>query len=240
MVVTARTADGQAEEGRPGGADDVVELVVPLLLDLVGRDLGAVDAGREEPGGEKCLRILRGELVAGELPGDEGVEGEVLVQGLDHEVAIVIGGGAVGVVLEAVALGEPGEVEPVPAPALAVTGTGQEPASKPVVRVGCRVIEECGDLLGRGRQAGQVEGEPAGQLPPVRLGIGPDSLRLEGGEDEPVDRVAAPGPIADVRRADSPERLECPVLAAGLDVDRSRRRPGRAARPRPSGPAPPS
>ena len=73
MVVAAGAADGQAEHAGADGAGDVVEFVVAFLFDLVDGDLRAVDAGAEEAGGGQGQRIVRGQLVAGELPCDEGV-----------------------------------------------------------------------------------------------------------------------------------------------------------------------
>src|SRR5947209_4604302 len=57
---------------------------------------------------------------AGDLPADELVERHILVEGLDDEIAVLIGVRAIVVVLVTAALGEAGQVEPVPAPALAV------------------------------------------------------------------------------------------------------------------------
>ena len=64
---------------------------------------------------------------------DEAVVGHVLVEGPDDEVAIVLGVRPVVVLLVAVALGEAGEVEPVPRPALAVVRArpaGGRPAAR--------------------------------------------------------------------------------------------------------------
>ena len=60
------------------------------------------------------------DLVAGDLELDEPIVRHVVVEGPDHEVAVVVGVLAVVVLLVAVALGEPRQVEPVPRPALAV------------------------------------------------------------------------------------------------------------------------
>ena len=92
--------------------------------------------------------------------------------------------------LEALALAEADDVEPVPRPALAVMGRGEQAVDQPLVGVGVRVGDERLDLLGRRRQAEQVEGEPADQRAAVGLGRRiagrpPPSLR----QDESVDRL---------------------------------------------------
>ena len=142
MIVAAGAADRQAEHRGADRAEHVVELVVAVLLDLVLGDLRAVDAGGQEAGRRQGQRVVRLELVAGDLPLDERVVRQVLVERLDDEVAIVIGGRPVVVVLEAVALGEAGQVEPVPGPALAVVRDGEQPVDQ--LREGVRrgVVDE--------------------------------------------------------------------------------------------------
>ena len=80
-------------------------------------------------------RIVRLVLVAGNLPLDERVVRQVLVQGLDHEVAIVVGVRPVVILLEAVALGEARQVEPMPAPSLAIVRAGEQSIDQSLVRV---------------------------------------------------------------------------------------------------------
>ena len=120
VVVTAGTADGETEHGTAHRGGHVVEGVVASAFDFVGRDLRGKDPGTQKAGGFEGQRIFRLEFVAGELPADELIVGHVLVQGLDDEIAEVIGEGAVVVLLEAVAFGEAGGVEPVAGPTFAV------------------------------------------------------------------------------------------------------------------------
>src|SRR5262249_29027118 len=101
--------------------DDVVQLVVALLLDGVGGDLRAVDAGAEEAGRGHRPGVVRSDLVAGNLLPNEPIIGLVVVEGADDEVAIGPRVRAVVVVLEAVTLGEADDVEPVPRPALSIS-----------------------------------------------------------------------------------------------------------------------
>ncbi len=96
-------------------------------------------------------------LVAGDLFGEEHVVGLVGVERLDDVVAIAPGVGAVDVVLEAGRVGVAGDVEPVPAVALAVVRRRQQRVDQPLPRVGTRVGDEGVDLGRRRRQAEQVE-----------------------------------------------------------------------------------
>ena len=122
------------------------------------------------------------------------------------------------VLVEAVRVGIAGDVEPVPAPALAIARRRQQPLDHPFVGVGPLVGEERVDL-GRGRrQAGQVERDPPQQLPPAGGGDRGQPLRLESGQDEPVDRTAHPGLVADGGRLGTGHRPERPVLAARTEV----------------------
>src|SRR5262249_62198853 len=89
-----------------------------------------------EAGREGGLRVVGIQFVAGELLAEESVVGLVVVEGVDDVVAVTPGEGAWVVRLEAVALGEAGEVEPERGPALAVLRRGRDPLNDPVVGVG--------------------------------------------------------------------------------------------------------
>ena len=133
MVVAAGALEGQAEEGGAEGVhavDDVGD--AELLLDdaaLLVLHVEAVEGRRE-------ALVLRGvrQQVAGELPRDELVEGEVLVERLDDPVA-VRPHGAVAIHLVAVRVGEAREVQPVGGHPLAVARRGEETVDELFVRV---------------------------------------------------------------------------------------------------------
>ena len=90
---------------------------------------------------------------------------------------------------------------------------GQQAIDECLVRLGARIGEKGVDLIGRGRQARQVEGGPANQrrLPGRRRRC--ETLGLEPRQHEPIDRVLAPGRVAHRGRLVSTYRLEGPVLA---------------------------
>ena len=113
----------------------------------------------------RASRVAGERLVAGELLEDEAVVRLVGVEGADDVVAVAPGVGPRFVELVAVGLGVAGEVEPVPAPALAVVrarrAAGRSPSRR---RPGDLSFDERVDLLRRRRQAGQVERDAADEL----------------------------------------------------------------------------
>ena len=169
VIVAAGTADRQAEEhdrGRVGHlgqhfvaaeGDFLVAGVPPDRTEAVeaGRDLQFVAVGID--------------LVAGQLLQHEAVERLVVVERLDDVVAVAPRPGAVAVVLEALGLGVAHDIEPVPAPLLAVVRGREQPIDQLLVGVGRRIVDEGIDLLRRRRQPGQVEGDPADERGPVGL-----------------------------------------------------------------------
>src|SRR5262249_22463239 len=128
---------------------------------------------------------------------------QIIVERLDDKVAIVIGRGPVVIMLEAVALGKAGEIEPVPGPAFAVVGAGQRAADQVFVSRRGGVIQEALDILWRRRQAEQIEVNPANKLAAIHQRIRRNARRLLLDSNEVVDWGAAPGGIFDFRRFNS-------------------------------------
>ena len=126
----------------------------------------------------------------------------------------MIGGRPVVIVLEAVALGEAGQIEPVASPALAEMRPGQQPIDQLVVSVGRGIVHKRRDFFRRRRQADQIEIEPADQLPLAGRRIGLHAGRFHPGENEAVERRAAPGGVFHGRQLDASQRLERPELAS--------------------------
>ena len=110
--------------------------------------------------------------VGGDLQLDEPVVRHVVVERLDDPVAVAPGF-RVRLDRERVrlVLGVAGHVEPVPRPRLAVARRREQPVDDLREGVGRVVLQERLDLVGRRRQAGQVERHPADQrraCPPAR------------------------------------------------------------------------
>ena len=193
MIVAARAAHRDAEER---GAHDVGHLGEHFVVgagDVLVAGVLAQRAEAVEAAGDEEGRVLRIDLVAGELLFDEFVVGLVAVETLHHVVAIAPGVGAVHVVLVAVALGEADDVEPVAAPLFAVVRRGQQTVDDFLPGVGRFVGEEGVDLFGSGRQAGEVEGDAADERGAVGGRRGFQSGFLESGQQEGVDGRLRPG-----------------------------------------------
>ena len=126
MIVAAGAADGKPEHGGAGGCGHIVEFIVAGAFEFLLGELGGEDAGSEKSGGHHGEGIFRSDFVARELPAHELIPGHVGIEGFDDEVAVVEGVFSVVVLLEAVALGKAGGIEPVTGPSFAVVGTGEE------------------------------------------------------------------------------------------------------------------
>ena len=139
----------------------------------------AMNAGRD-----RASSIFGPEHIAGDLLADEPAEGKVGVEGGDDVVAIGPGMVAPLVFVVAVSVAVMHHVKPVPAPALTIMGTGEQPIDECLVGVGIGVVDERLDFLGSRRQADQVEREATDQGAAIGLGAGLESLPLERGQDE--------------------------------------------------------
>ncbi len=126
-----------------------------------------MDAEHEEAGRDLllvALRLRRGwQEVAGDLLANELVVRLVAVERVDHVIAITPGVRIGDIARWAGRFGIAGDVEPVPAPALAERRRSEEAIDQLLVADASCVGHECVDLGGRRRQAGEVEGQPADQ-----------------------------------------------------------------------------
>ena len=83
---------------------------------------------------------------------------------------------------------------------LAPSGRVEQPGHQRLIGLGRGVVDERLDELGVGRQAGQVEAQPAGERPAVGLGGRVQAVLLELRQHEAVDRVADPRRVLDLRQ----------------------------------------
>ena len=95
----------------------------------------AMNAGRD-----RASSVFGPEHVAGDLLADEPAERKVGVEGGDDIVAIGPGMVAALVLVVAVRVAVMHDVKPVPAPALAIMGTGEQPIDERLVGVGIGVV----------------------------------------------------------------------------------------------------
>ncbi len=135
---------------------------------------------------------------------------------MDHVVAVAPGVGTLEIQFEAVGIGVANDVEPFGGPALAVGRGGEQAVDDLFVGVGRFVFQEGVDFGGRGRQAGEIEGDAADEAAAIERGGGLEVLFAQACEDEGVDGVADPGIAGGGhRRAD--DFLEGPVFGPGTD-----------------------
>src|SRR5207245_305762 len=98
------------------------------------------------------------QLIAGDLFGEEPVPWLIVVDGLDHIVAITphafgeLGFGGVEILSRGVYIA--GGVEPQTSPSLAVPRPRQQAVEQTLIGVRTRIGQESPDLFGRRRQAG--------------------------------------------------------------------------------------
>ena len=193
MVVALAARDRRAHPGAHRGVHPVHDRHrAKLLVDRAPLAVGERVA--VEAGGDLVVERRIRQKIAGDLAKRELVEWHIGIEGPDHPVApspdrprwVVGVAGAVGIA---------GQIEPLPGHVLAVAVVGKQPVNEFFHRVGRGVGHESVDLVGRERQARQVEREPAGERWPIGLGLRRESLRLESRENEAVDAILRPGCI---------------------------------------------
>ena len=177
MGVALRALHGQAQDRR---ADDGFGVFQRLVV-VAGRVLDAdevraagirgtsQEAGRDEGIDDVRGQFLRvavvapvvAELVAGDLFAQEAIVRHVGVQGPDDPVAVTPGGGSHVIRVEdTFAIGIPGHVQPVPAPAFAVARGRQLAIDHLLVSIR-RSIREKGILFRRRRRkAREIDRDP--------------------------------------------------------------------------------
>ena len=191
MVVALGTGHGQAKPCRGRDIDAIEDDDVALLL-LDRSALAVEQVATVESSGDALIERVVGQQVAGELLDREPVERQVGVQGPNHPIppnVLVI----IAILLEAVAVGVAGGVEPGQRHALAVVGAGEEAGDDLVIGVRGVVREEVLHVARAGGQAGQVQEEPAEERGPLGLRRGIDAVAFQPGQHKAIDRVADPG-----------------------------------------------
>ena len=155
--------------------------------------------------GRYSQRIVGGHEIARDLRLHEDVVRHVLVESVNHPVAIAKGvGDGVRVGGVQALVGIACDIEPEAPPALAIARGSQQPVHH--LREGIRrfVGEERVDFFRGGRQAGQIERRSTDEDPAVCRACRLQSLRFQAGEDETIDIGARPPGILDLG-----DRLAC-------------------------------
>ena len=231
VVVAAGAADGQPEETAGRHVDAVVALV-----GACNRRIGDVEVPRSAAEKAETAHRVRlfvpFEQIAGELRLGEQVVGHVVVERLDHPIAVDVGRGVflapgrAGREPARIVLAIARHVEPVATPALAVVRRCEQPVDDLLESVGRGVVDELLDLFGRRRQSDQVEAGAAEEPAPVGHADRRKALFLELGEDEAVDVGLRPTGRSWRRHDRTRERPKRPEgsLFVGDDAARDRKR----------------
>ena len=215
VIVAAGAADGHPQKRRASRAHHVVEFIGTLI----GRE-GWIGRGHPVCGAphQKSRGGIGATGVAADLFPDELVVGLVGVERLDHPVAVGPGIGAGRVDLEAIALGKPHHIKPVPGPALAIMRRGKQRVDHagkrfPSAAGSSAGLHERGQLLGRGRQADEIEHHSTEECSRFGLRIEFQSLLRELLGEKGIDRVGA---LRASRHCGTCERLKCPMTLTAL------------------------
>ena len=223
VVVAAGAGDCQALRGLGKHVDLVVDLVGPRL-DRIGRRVQHLPQPVHARGdGIDEMRPVGGKPGRQQIPGQllpqEPVIRQIGVEGLDDVVPVPPGVELVVVELVPVGLRPTHQIQPVAAPALPVVRRGKQPLHQPFVGVAARIVQEGRDLGGRRRQARQVERRAPDQRSAVRLGRGPQAVRLHPGQEELVHRRPGPGSLVGPGRRRSGDRAETPETPTLRQID---------------------
>ncbi len=187
--------DRQNQECGSGCRDHIVKIVGALLEHSFDR-LVADDVVRpadQEPG-RRLGEPVAVDRIAGQLLQDKLGKRRVAVERADHVIAIRPRAWPWQVGLVPLALTEPDDIKPVPPPALAVLGRGQqlfdEHFKRP--RVGLCGGDKGVDRLGSGRKARQVKRDAANQGRRIGRGCRGQAPDRQAGQYEGVDRCLDP------------------------------------------------
>ena len=207
MIVAAGALHGKAKHATPDSRNHVVQVFVTefRVILLTEANLGIA---AQKARGDQAVIGHCGQFVARDLLAQHGAVGFVLVEGADHVIAVAPGVGAVEIVLKAVGIGVAGHVKPVPPPALAIVGRGEQPLDQFVPGSGRGVVQKLCGFGWCGRQADQVCISAPQQSDAVCFGGALQSFFGESGVDEKVNRVHRRAGQCSLYR-----RAECPVIA---------------------------
>ncbi len=103
------------------------------------------------------------------------------------------------------------QVEPRAGALFSIVRRAKKTVHQPLVGIRMFVIQECFGLRWGGRQSGEIQTEPTDQSVAISLGRWLNVFRLKPRQDEIVDRIARPGPIAYIGNWRTAERLKRPV-----------------------------
>ena len=215
MIVATRAAHAQTEKRLARVHHDLIQRILPreALGNVIRSNLPRQQHRRRD---EKSRGRVLVQSVTGDLLADEAVIRRVVIERLDHVVAIRPGVRTLGVDLEAVRVRVTHDIQPVLRPALAVARRLQQLLHDAREGIATPIFDKGRHLLRRRRQADEIERHPSQPRHPIRLRRGLQSFLLQPRENEAVHIVARPPLVHGVRRYRARHGLERPVLAPVL------------------------
>ncbi len=179
MVVALRASEAETQQRRRDRLDRLGHDSIPRDV-LIGRTRRRpIWSHAQETCRRQLVEILRREIrvrqrhefVAGKLLNEELIERLVVVEGANDVVAVLEGPRAHRVFIGvAIRVGVARDIEPVPAPTLAVVRRREQPIDQPLEGVGIGIVDEVFNLVRRRRQAEQVKRHAADQRAAVSFG----------------------------------------------------------------------
>ena len=193
MIVALRTSNRKTEKSRADNLDRVGHDLVFCHSRIGCSTVGPIGRHPQEARRYQFLDLVRPQVlqrphdhfIAGQLFLDETIKRHVIIEGLDHVVAVLVGIGANPVVVGvALRVRVTGHVQPVPPPPLAVVRRFQATVDQPFVGIVPLVIDESLGLLERRRQPQQVQVDTPDQGQPICVSRKAQFLLFQPGEDE--------------------------------------------------------
>ena len=156
VVMAAGATNGQSEHSFTSCRDDVIQLVplyaVPTLIGYKG-------TGGNESGQSNRKEVIWGVFVPRQLPFDELVVGDVLVESLDDGIPVTVCIGAIIVGLISMAFTKSGQIQPMTSPPFTEMIAVEQAVDLLTIGIGILVHEEGFHLIRGWRQAQQSKGD---------------------------------------------------------------------------------
>src|SRR5262245_64425019 len=119
VIVTAGTVDRKPHEALKSGADHIVQVFIPVVR-IIFLPVTNPRPDSIIGSGDQTIVVSIIEFITGKLLDNETVIGLVLVKGLDDIIPVAPGIGDIKIVLIAGAIGITYDIQPEPAPPLAI------------------------------------------------------------------------------------------------------------------------
>ena len=215
MVVAPRATDSQSE---PHGGNRT--RAIHRALDAIHLEFespfAVVQGIAVESSRDALIDGRAGQQVSGDLLDGKAVKAQVAVECVDHPVPPPPRVRTDEIRLVAIALSEPGLVQPVNSLHFPVVRGGEQPLGHAFVAVSSKAS----NIGGTGRKTGQVESQASQEDFWRRFGRGLETLAFQASGHERINGIADPGITLNLRHARANGRDMRPMLAARGGVRR--------------------